>query len=176
MGSSSWTIETILLWWLDRRLIPDPYQFSRNNGHSFSTEGSHTPHTPFLCYDIHRQYNSGLVYQQTRRNAFPQPMHRRMGNPPFVPGTHYPQKWSYPRQIQHSGKSSLNTEWSLYQTVANCVFQILNFPIMDLFTTRLSHKLPLYVSLVLDNQAFAIDTLSMNWNNLHDQQFWYHLF
>ena len=37
--------------------------------------------------------------------------------------------------------------------------------------TCLNHKLPLYVSPVLDNQAFAIDAFSMNWNHLHAYAF-----
>ena len=40
-----------------------------------------------------------------------------------------------------------------------------NYPNLDLFATRFNHKLPLYVSPVLDNQVFAIDAFSMNWNH-----------
>ena len=49
--------------------------------------------------------------------------------------------------------------------MANSIFQMFNYP--NLFATRFNHKLPHYVSPVLDNQAFAIDAFSMNWNNLH---------
>ena len=65
----------------------------------------------------------------------------------------------------------LNREWSLDQTVASCIFQILRFSSVDLFAIGFSHKLPLYVSPVSDNQAFAIEALSMNWNNLHAYAF-----
>ena len=61
----------------------------------------------------------------------------------------------------------LNTEWSLDQMVANCIFQMLIFPDVNLFATRFSHKLPLCVSPVLDNHSSAINALSMNWNNFH---------
>ena len=40
----------------------------------------------------------------------------------------------------------IKTEWALDQTVANWVFQILNFPNVDLFAIWFNHKLPLYVS------------------------------
>ena len=60
----------------------------------------------------------------------------------------------------------VNTEWSLDQTVANCIFQMLNFPIVDLFASWFNHKLPLYVSPVPENQTLAVDALSMDWNNL----------
>ena len=55
----------------------------------------------------------------------------------------------------------VKTEWALDQLIANLIFQRFNYPNLDLFLTRLSHKLPLYVSPVLDNQAFAINTFSL---------------
>ena len=48
---------------------------------------------------------------------------------------------------------------------------MLNFPNVDLFVTLFNHKLPLYVSVVPDNQALTKDTLSMNWNYLHAYAF-----
>ena len=67
----------------------EDHQYSGNDGHSFSTEESHKTHTPLLCYDLYRQYNSCLLYQQKRRNTFSQPMRRDMGTPPLVPGTRH---------------------------------------------------------------------------------------
>ena len=46
-----------------------------------------------------------------------------------------------------------------------------NYPNLDLFATYFNHKLPLYVSPILDNQAFTIDAFSMNWNHLHAYAF-----
>ena len=87
--------------------MPAPYQYSGNNGHSFHAEESHKIHTPLLCHDFYQQYNSGLLYQQTRRSRFPQPMHGGMGDPPLVPGTQYRyQNLSYSRQIQYIGRPS----------------------------------------------------------------------
>ena len=51
------------------------------------------------------------------------------------------------------------------------VFQMLNFPNVDLFATRFNHRLPLYVSPVQDYKALAIDALSMDWNHLHAYAF-----
>ena len=65
----------------------------------------------------------------------------------------------------------VKTEWALDQSIANSIFQMFNYPILDLFVTRFNHKLPLYVSPVLDNQAFAIDAFSMNRNHLHAYAF-----
>ena len=63
--------DTILSWSLDRRPIPAPYQYVRNDGHTFSTETSHNIYSLFLHHDIHRQHNDGLIYQQTGRHSFP---------------------------------------------------------------------------------------------------------
>ena len=124
-------------------------------------------HTPLLCYDFYRQYNSGLLYQQTRRNTFSQPMHGGMGDPTLVSGTR-----NRDQSSSYSGKFNvladrpsrldrpLKTEWALDQAVANSIFQMLNYPNVDLFATRFNHKLPLYVSPVPDNHALAIDALS----------------
>ena len=106
MGSSSRADETILSWSLDWRPIPTPYQYSGNNGHLFGTEESHKIHTPLLCHDLYWQYNSGLLYQQTRRNTIPNLCVEVWDiNSPLVPGTwyHY-QNSSYSRQIQYIGR------------------------------------------------------------------------
>ena len=57
------------------------------------------------------------------------------------------------------------------QSVANSIFQLLNYPNVDLFATQFNHKLPLYVSAVPDNQALVINALSVNWNCLHAYAF-----
>ena len=65
----------------------------------------------------------------------------------------------------------LKIEWALDQSVANSVFQMLNYPNVDLFATGFNHKLPLYVSPVPDNHALATDALSVDWNYLHAYAF-----
>ena len=65
----------------------------------------------------------------------------------------------------------ISTEWALNQEIANLLFSMTEFPNIDLFATRLNHKLPLYVSPIPDQRALSIDALSMNWNNLHAYAF-----
>ena len=60
----------------------------------------------------------------------------------------------------------VKTQWALDQSIANSILHMFKYPNLELFATRFNHKLPLYVSPVLDNQAFAIDAFSMNWNNI----------
>ena len=72
MGSSFRADGTILSWSLDGRPIPTPYQHVGNDGYTLSTDTSHNIYSPFLCHDIHRQHESGLIYQKIGRNTFSQ--------------------------------------------------------------------------------------------------------
>ena len=65
----------------------------------------------------------------------------------------------------------ISTEWSLNQEIANKIFQIMDFPSIDLFATRLNHRLPLYVSPIPDQKALSIDAISMDWNRIHAYAF-----
>ena len=65
----------------------------------------------------------------------------------------------------------ISTEWSLNQEIANKIFQIMDFPSIDLFATRLNHRLPIYVSPIPDQKALSIDALSMDWNHIHAYAF-----
>lgn len=60
----------------------------------------------------------------------------------------------------------LPSEWSLHQEVASLIFQELGLPMVDLFATRLNHRLPLYVSPVQDPGAWALDALTLDWHLL----------
>ena len=110
MGSSFRADNTVLSWSLDRKPIPAPYQYVRNDGHTISTETSQNIYSPFLHHDIHRQHNGGLIYQQTGWHSFPQSLCRSLENTQLVPGTrHSYQSTSRPRQIQHSCRPPLKT-------------------------------------------------------------------
>ena len=65
----------------------------------------------------------------------------------------------------------ISTEWSLNQEIANKIFQIMDFPSIDLFATRLNHRLPFYVSPIPDQKALSIDALTMDWNHIHAYAF-----
>ena len=62
--------------------------------------------------------------------------------------------------------SPLQSEWSLKQVVAEQIFIQLGRPMTDLFATRLNNKLPLFVSPVADSSAWAVDAMSIPWENL----------
>ena len=55
-----------------------------------------------------------------------------------------------------------STEWSLHPQVFKQICQRWFTPHVDLFTTHLNHKLPLYVSPIPDPKAWDIDALNIN--------------
>ena len=59
----------------------------------------------------------------------------------------------------------IQTEWSLSQQVFNLLCSIWDRPQIDLFATRFNHKLPQFVSPVPDPAAWAVDALSLPWEN-----------
>ena len=60
----------------------------------------------------------------------------------------------------------LQSEWTLVHSVLKPIWSAWFTLHIDLFATRFSHCLPLYVSPVLDPAAWAVDALSIPWSNL----------
>ena len=69
---------------------------------------------------------------------------------------------------------TLPTEWSLSQKITRQLFHLWGSPIMNLFATRWSTKLPTFVSPVPDPRVLAVDFLSMQWQNLYAYVFMPH--
>ena len=59
-----------------------------------------------------------------------------------------------------------STEWSLHRQVFKQICHKWFTPHVDLFATRLNHKVPLYVSPVPDQNAWDIVALNINWLGL----------
>ena len=59
-----------------------------------------------------------------------------------------------------------STEWSLHPQVFKQICLKWFTPHVDLFATRLNHKIPLYLSPVPDQNAWDIDALNINWSGL----------
>ena len=60
----------------------------------------------------------------------------------------------------------LPSEWSLHPQIVKRIFKTWETPLVDLFATKRNTKLPLYVSPVPDQEAWAEDALSLNWTGL----------
>ena len=61
---------------------------------------------------------------------------------------------------------TIQTEWSLHPKVFQAICSRWYQPQVDLFATRFNNKLPQFVSLVPDPHAWAVDALSLSWENL----------
>ena len=61
---------------------------------------------------------------------------------------------------------TIQTEWSLLPEVFQEICNRWHQPHVDLFATRFNHKLPLFVSPVPDSLAFAVDALTLPWEDL----------
>ena len=142
MGSSFRADNTVLSWSLDRKPIPAPYQYVRNDGHTISTETSQNIYSPFLHHDIHRQHNGGLIYQQGGTHSpnlcveVWKILNWCLEQDIVIRVRHIPGKFNILADRLSRLDKPVKTEWALDQTVANSVFQMLNFPNVDLFATR----------------------------------------
>ena len=66
---------------------------------------------------------------------------------------------------------TIQTEWSLHPEVFQAICSRWHQPQVDLFATRFNNKLPQFVSPVPDPQAWAVDALSLSWENLDPYAF-----
>ena len=114
--------------------IPTPYQHVGNNGNLFRIDKSLEIYSPFLCHDFYQQHNSGLIYQQARRNTFSQPLRGCIENPPMVPKTSYCcQDSTYPRQIQCFGSQVIENRQNNQNRVGiGSIDSEFNFPNVQL--------------------------------------------
>ena len=66
---------------------------------------------------------------------------------------------------------TIQTEWSLHPEVFQAICCWWHQPQVDLFATRFKNKLPQFMSPVPDPQAWAVDALSLSWENLDPYAF-----
>ena len=66
---------------------------------------------------------------------------------------------------------TIQTEWSLHREVFQAICSQWHQPLVDLFATRFNNKLPQFVSPVPDPQAWAVDALSLSWEDLDPYAF-----
>ena len=115
-------------------------------------------YSPFLCHVFCRQHNSGLIYQQARGTHSPnlcveiwKILQWCLKHHTVVMIRHIPGKFNILADRLSRFDNIVKTEWALDQSIANLIFQMFNYPNLDLFETHFNHRLPLYASPVLDN-------------------------
>ena len=60
----------------------------------------------------------------------------------------------------------IQTEWTLTHNALEQIWTKWEKPLLDLFATKFSKRLPVYVSPVQDPQALQVDAMDMSWENL----------
>ena len=117
----------------------------------------------------HRQLNSGSLHKQTRWNPLggdvccPVEDHDLV---PWLPDNTKSQTHSRVSDLLSRSNKVESTEWLLHLQVFKQICLRWFTPHVDLFATRLNHKVPLYVSPVPDQNAWDIDDLNINWSGL----------
>ena len=66
---------------------------------------------------------------------------------------------------------TIQTEWSLFPEVSQAICNSWHWPQIDLFEARFKNKLAQFVSPVPDPQAWAVDALSLPWEDLDPYAF-----
>ena len=122
--------------------------------------------------------NSGCLYQQRRGDEVGLPacptvensvlVHQETGNPQ---GTSHPGRLNVIADKLSRLGQTIQMEWSLHPEVFKAICSRWHQPQVDLFATRFNNKLPQFVSPVPDPQAWAVDALSLSWENLDPYAF-----
>ena len=84
----------------------------------------------------------------------------------FLRARHIPGRLNVIAEKLSRQRQVIQTEWSLHPEVFNQICLRWHLPKLDLFATRYNCKLPQFVSPVPDPKAWAVDALSLSWDNL----------
>ena len=68
-------------------------------------------------------------------------------------------------QLSRRGQD-IGSEWTLHSDLCQMVWRLWGRPHIDMFATRLTTRLPTYVSALPDPEAWATDAFSVPWNRL----------
>ena len=131
-------------------------------------------------YDCYGQFDSSVVYQQTRRDPLPHLVTFDSRASPLVRGSEHnsPSK-AYPRLSEPDYLSRPNqpisTEWSLHPEIVRRIFRVWGTPEVDMFATVLNSHLPRFMSPIPEPRALAVDALSQDWQGRSMYMFPYFL-
>ena len=164
---------------MDRRPTPAPHQCVRDESNFSLSITSSSQGKELHCTGIKGQHYSGGLYKASGRDLFHRTLRGGVERPEFVLSPqHTAVSKAHTGQVQHSGRpdvpdrqTDLNRVVPESGKIANKIFQTMDFPSIDLFATRLNHRLPLYVSPIPDQKALSIDALTMDWNHIHAYAF-----
>ena len=175
LGSSCGTRGTSVSWSMDRRPIPAPHQCAGDESNFSLSITSSSQGKELHCVGVNGQHHSGSLHKASGRDSFHRTHRRSVERPELVLSPqHTSVSEAHTGQVQHSSRPDVpSRQTDLYRVVPESgnIFQIMDFPSIDLFATGLNHRLPIYVSPIPDQKALSIDALSMDWNRIHAYAF-----
>ena len=128
------------------------------------------------CADSHRQPNCILLHQQRGRYEIRLSLCRPLETSVLVsPQRNSAEGSTHTGSLECNSGQAVSTQpsdsvgmvpLSTSQLAFNLLCSKWARPQIDLFATRFNHKLPKFVSLVPDPAAWAVDALSLPWENL----------
>ena len=127
----------------------------------------------------YRQHNSGCLYQQRRGGMKSGSLCALLWRilswctrqQVTLRARHIPGRLNVIADKLSRPGQTIQTEWSLHPEVFQAVCSRWHQPQVDLFATRFNNKLPQFVSPVPDPQAWAVDALSLSWEDLDPYAF-----
>ena len=136
---------TSVSWSMVRRPIPAQHQCARDESNFSLSITSCSQGKELPCIGVNGQHYSGSLYKASGRDSFPRSFRGGVEHPELVLSSqHTVVSEAHTGQVQHSNRPDVQngqtdpTEWSLDQEIANKIFQIMDFPLIDLFATRLN--------------------------------------
>ena len=120
--------------------------------------------------DFHRQFVSGCLSQQAGRyplsgdvctNLENHGLDECQGNPDLGK-TYSRESQCVSRFLIKKGQGDSDLNHQVFNQICHCWHQ----PMVDLFATKLNHKLPMYVSPVPNSRAWETDPLNISWEGL----------
>ena len=131
--------------------------------------------------DSYRQHNSGCLYQQrgvgwgVKSGSLCALLWRILSwctrQQVTLRARHIPGRLNVIADKLSRLGQTIQTEWSLHPAVFQAVCARWHQPQVDLFATRFNNKLPQFVSRGSDPQAWAVDALSLSWEDLDPYAF-----
>ena len=123
--------------------------------------------------DSYRQHNSGGLYQQRggmKSGSLCALLWRLLSwctrQQVTLRARHIPGRLNVIADKLSRLGQTIQTEWSLHPEVFKAICNRWHQPQVDLFATRFNNKLPQFVSPVPDPRAWAVDALSLSWEDL----------
>ena len=129
--------------------------------------------------DSHRQHHGGVLHQQTGGGARSTSLSIRaeelllfcQSHGIALSARHLAGKLNVLADALSRSNQVIHTEWTLSHRVLESVWCKFHKPMLDLFATRFSKRLPTYVSPVADPEALGVDALSLSWSGLEAYAF-----